>query len=341
MGKSMMPSDLGGGRRLSPGEVSAVDARLTERDRRILVLLEEHFTFTTSQVALLAGLSSLITAQHRLATLYQRRVLERARPFRAGGGSYEWQWMLGPAGAKIVAAGRGVTPMRPAKIAARWRKLFNGWRYTELAAQHAWFCALIASACGETGAGGKLVRWRSAWRVSKAWAATTDGYGVWRLPDGRELPFVLLLDDPPRVGAHELRERIGSIPDPALSFTHKAGFPEEAVTLIWCPTLGREQIIRRAMTKHLGSTTGMPVALACGEYAEMVEGGPHGRVWIPLGALWRGVAGRLTLAELADAVGAAPARTEATYTEAEGGGNDELILYDDPEPDDEYDERIA
>jgi len=287
----------GGPRRQSAAAGTA--AAVTARDRQVLALLAEHFTFTTSQVALLAGFSSVVTARHRLAALYRRRVLERARPFRAGGGSHEWHWMLGPAGARIVAADRGVTPMRPAKIAARWRKLFHGWRYAELAAQHAWFCGLIAAARGEHGAGGELAAWRSAWRVSRDWRATTDGYGRWLWPDGDTLRFVLLLDDPPRVGVRELRERITSLPDPAWPFTGRAGFGDGVVTLIWCHTLAREQLVRRAITTHLGGASGMPVGLACAAYADTSPAGRFGRVWIPLGALRREAAGRLTLAELA------------------------------------------
>jgi hypothetical protein len=84
------------------------------------------------------------------------------------------------------------------------------------------------------------------------------------------------------------------------------------VTLIWCATLRREQITRRAITTHLGATTQMPVALACDEYAHRVPGGPHGRVWIPLGALRRRETGRLTLADLADAT-AKPIVTESHH----------------------------
>ena len=115
------PRGVRGGR-FTAAAVSAVDARLTQRDRRILRLLDEHFTFTTSRLALLAGFSSLSTASHRLLVLHQHAVLERARPFRAGGGSFEWHWMLGPIGVRIVAAERGVAPMRPAKVTARWEK---------------------------------------------------------------------------------------------------------------------------------------------------------------------------------------------------------------------------
>lgn len=131
--------------RVSPGAARAVEVWLTDRDRRVLAVLEEHFTFTTSQLATLAGFTSVVTAGHRLATLAHRQVLTRARPFRPGGGSMQWHWLLGPIGSKVIAAQRGVTPIRPAKVALRWARLFHGWRSEELSAQHAWFCALIGS----------------------------------------------------------------------------------------------------------------------------------------------------------------------------------------------------
>jgi hypothetical protein len=90
-------------RRASTPAVASFRGRLTNRDLRVLALLEEHFTFTTSQLAVLAGFGSVITAQHRLAALHARGVLHRDRPFRPGGGSFEWHWMLGPIGAKVIA----------------------------------------------------------------------------------------------------------------------------------------------------------------------------------------------------------------------------------------------
>jgi Replication-relaxation len=318
-----------GPRRQASGQaVAAVRGRLTGRDLRVLALLEEHFTFTTSQLALLAGFGSVITAQHRLAVLHARGVLHRDRPFRPGGGSFEWHWMLGP---KVIAARRGVTPIKPAKVAARWRKLFHGWRWDELHAQHAWFCALSAATRHADGRDGELVAWRSPWHVSRDWKATTDGYGVWRYPDGRELAFVLLLDDPPRVGVTELRERLTSIPDAAIPFTRRTGYGEDTVTLVWCATLRREQLLRHAITKHLGGSTGMPVALACAAYAEPAPGGPHDRVWLPLGGILRREAGRLTLAEITDAAQTSVAVPAAAPEpiDWEEADDDELILYDD------------
>lgn len=319
-------------RRVTAAAVAAAGGRLTDRDRHILALLDEHFTFTTSQLALLAGFGSVITAQHRLAALHARGVLHRDRPFRPGGGSFEWHWMLGPIGARIVAAQRGVSPIKPAKVAARWRKLFHGWRWDELHAQHAWFCALSAAVRDEPGAGGELAVWRSPWRVSRTWKATTDGYGVWRYPDGRELAFVLLLDDPPRVGVTELRDRLTSLPDPAIPFTARHGYGEDTVTLVWCATLRREQIIRHAITQHLGGSTGMPLALACAEYTEPAPAGLHDRVWLPPGRLRR-ASGRLTLSEITDAVPAVAVSTVAEPEPAdywtEVADDDDVILYDE------------
>ncbi|HEX5401752.1 MAG TPA: replication-relaxation family protein [Pseudonocardiaceae bacterium] len=283
-------------------------------------MLEEHFTFTTSQLAVLAGFGSVITAQHRLASLHARGVLHRDRPFRPGGGSFEWHWMLGPIGAKVIAAPRGVTPIKPAKVAARWRKLFHGWRWDELHTQHAWFCTLIAAAQGEPDVSGELVAWRSPWHVSRDWKATTDGYGIWRYPDGSELAFVLLLDDPPRLGVPELRDRLTSLPDPAIGFTRRPGFGDGTVALVWCATLRREQVLRRAITKHLGGSTGMPVALACAQWADSAPDGLHDRVWLPLGGIRRREAGRLTLSEVAAA---------ALFGYWGEVDDDELILYDD------------
>lgn len=267
---------------------------MTERDRRIFALLVEHFTFTTSQLAVLAGFGSLWRARHRLALLHSRGVLHRERPFRAGGGSHEWHWMLGPIGAKIVAAETGTAAVRPARITARWAKLYHGWRYRELMLQHDWFCQLAATA--EAGAGGGLVEWVSPWRISRTHRATTDGYGRWRNGDGRELAFVLLLDDPPRVGTRELTDRLTSID--IARHDRDAGRLGAAVVLVWCHTLHREGLVRRRLQRHLGLSE-QPVALACGEYADTPHGGgPHGRVWIPLGGLTTGSAGRVTLREI-------------------------------------------
>lgn len=72
------------------------------------------------------------------------------------------------------------------------------------------------------------------------------------------------------------------------------------MTLVWCATLRREQVLRRAITQHLGGSTGMLVALACAQWADAAPDGLHDRVWLPLGGIRR-AASRLTLTEVADA----------------------------------------
>jgi hypothetical protein len=59
----------------------------------------------------------------------------------------QWHWLLGPIGSKVIAAQRGVSPIRPAKVAVRWERLFHGWRYEELTAQHAWCAELVIHGC--------------------------------------------------------------------------------------------------------------------------------------------------------------------------------------------------
>jgi hypothetical protein len=100
---------------------------------------------------------------------------------------------------------------------------------------------------------------------------------------------------------------------------------------VWCATLRREQILRHAITKHLGGSTGMPVALACADYAEPAPRGLHDRVWLPLGGIMRREAGRLTLAEITDAAHTSVAVPAAAseLIDWEEADDDELILYDD------------
>ncbi|WP_186382611.1 hypothetical protein, partial [Amycolatopsis rhizosphaerae] len=90
-------------------------------------------------------------------------------------------------------------------------------------------------------------------------------------------------------------------------------------------TLRREQILRHAITKHLGANTGLPVALACAEYTNPTPGGLHGQVWIPLGSISK--YGRSTLAEIVSVRSVAPSEQADYWREV--SGNDDMILADD------------
>jgi cell wall-associated NlpC family hydrolase len=80
--------------------------RLTQRDRTICRLLYEHRVLTTSQIADV-GFASLRKAQERMALLHRLEVADHFRP-RSWAGTGPYHHTLGPAGAAVIAAERGV-----------------------------------------------------------------------------------------------------------------------------------------------------------------------------------------------------------------------------------------
>src|ERR1700730_19328362 len=86
----------------SPQLAAALAARLTARDRWLLRMLHEHRVLTTTQITELAfGTTRAATA--RLLTLYTHQAIDRFRPL-ARTGSAPWHFVLGPAGAHVLAA---------------------------------------------------------------------------------------------------------------------------------------------------------------------------------------------------------------------------------------------
>src|SRR6266700_3488696 len=83
-------------------------SRLTDRDREILRLVHHHRCFTTHQ---LTGIffDSHDRAEHRLRQLAQERALDRFRPrLGLGEGTAPYHYVLGPAGAAVLAAEQGI-----------------------------------------------------------------------------------------------------------------------------------------------------------------------------------------------------------------------------------------
>jgi hypothetical protein len=84
----------------------AVVGRLTERDRTICRLLDDHRVLTTPQVADV-GFTGERRARMRLAELYALDIVDRFRP-QSWGSPAPFHWVLGPLGAALVAAETGV-----------------------------------------------------------------------------------------------------------------------------------------------------------------------------------------------------------------------------------------
>jgi hypothetical protein len=80
--------------------------RITPRDRWIIRMLHEHTVLTTTHLARL-GFATLRAAQLRLRTLHALGVVERWQPFQRYG-SAPMHHVLGPLGARILAAEEGI-----------------------------------------------------------------------------------------------------------------------------------------------------------------------------------------------------------------------------------------
>jgi hypothetical protein len=239
--------------------------RLTDRDRQLCRLLYEHRVLTTSQVADI-GFTGDRRARMRLRELYDMAVVDRFRP-RAEVGSAPSHWVLGPVGAALVAAERG---LETADL--DWRKgmlsdLAASQRLAHLVGTNGVFTALIRSARRRPGC--RLEDWWSEWLCAREWGEVVrpDGYGIWVEHDVR-LPFLLEYDN----GTEALERLAAKLPGYAELAT-AAGHPNWV--LFTFPSPRREREARRVL-----SHPRVPVAtaaLAPGEAADAA-------LWLPVGS---------------------------------------------------------
>jgi hypothetical protein len=240
-----------------------VFGRLTERDRFLCRVLWEHRVLTTEQICDLC-FTGLVTAQHRLVALYRLGVLDRFRPLRPTG-SESWRYTLGPMGAALVAAERGVEAPRPSVLRDRVVALAAGQRTSHTLGVNGFFCALHKAARERPGA--EVVAWWSERRCAAEWGELVrpDVYGIWG-EDGRRVEFFLEHD----TGSEPLSrvaQKLAGYRD--LAEADGAARP----VLFWLATPGREPALRRALT---GTT--LPVATAV-----VGAGSPAGAVWLVAG----------------------------------------------------------
>lgn len=165
--------------------------RLTQRDRTICRLLYEHRVLTTSQIADV-GFASLRKAQERMALLHRLEVTDHFRP-RSWAGTGPHHHTLGPAGAAVIAAERGVEARD-----LPWRRdaaavLAASQRLGHLVGTNGFFTALVRTSRRHPDS--ELAEWWSERRCAAAWGQVVrpDGYGVWVEGD-RRLPFLLEYD---------------------------------------------------------------------------------------------------------------------------------------------------
>ena len=240
-----------------------VFGRLTERDRFVCRILWEHRVLTTEQVVDLC-FNHLVTAQHRLVALYRLGVLDRFRPLRPTG-TESWRYTLGPMGAALVAAERGIEAPRPSVLRDRVVALAAGQRTSHTLGVNGFFCALHKAARERSGA--EVGSWWSERRCAAEWGELVrpDGYGIWE-EDERRVEFFLEHD----TGSEPLARVAGKL----------AGYRDLAEAddaarpvLFWLVQSGREPALRKAL-----GATALPVATAVAG-----TGNPADAIWLAVG----------------------------------------------------------
>ena len=255
----------------------AVVGRLTERDRLLCRLLDDHRVLTTAQVADV-GFTGGRRARMRLSELYALDILDRFRP-QAWGNPSQFHWVLGPLGAALIAAEAGIDVAD-----LSWRRglvhdLAASQRLAHLVGLNGFFTALLRSARTRPGCG--LDEWWSERRCAREWGEVVrpDGYGIWTEAD-TSLPFLLEYDN----GTERLERLAGKLPGYA-DLAAAAGHPNWV--LFSFPSPRRERDARRVLAQR-----GVPVATASREPGTA----PDAAIWLPV----RRHGARLRLAQLAN-----------------------------------------
>jgi Replication-relaxation len=215
-------------------------------------------------------------------------VLARFRPHsRHGEGSAPYHYVLGSAGAAVLAAQDGIEPRRLAYRTDKALEIAHSQRLRHTVGVNGFFATLAAYARHRRPGRAALVAWWSERRCNARWGQIVrpDGYGHWR-EGGREVDFFLEYDR----GTEPL-DRLAA----KLYAYHELADGSKIATpvLFWLPSSAREATVRQALAAHgrwhrvrfLVATASPTLALSPAEAA-----------WLPLGETWP----RRRLVELGD-----------------------------------------
>jgi hypothetical protein len=256
-------------RRLDP---LAVLGSLSARDRSIVSLLDEHGVLTTGQLARVF-FTRVDVAQRRLLRLTRLLVLDRFR-WRLPVGSEPWHYVLGPVGAVIAAARRGVDPPPPATVKKRAVLLASLPQLDHLVALNGWFCDLAAEA--RTTPGARLAVWWSERRCAERFGTIVrpDGAGTYVCGE-RRVEFFVEYD----AGT----ETLGRVAAKLLRYGELAAAGGPAVpVLVWCESATRERHLRDLVVRQrtAGLPPSAPVALGSTATAAALGVGLTGTCWL-------------------------------------------------------------
>lgn len=238
--------------------------RLTERDRRICRLLFDHRVLTTGQITDV-GFDSARKAQARLSVLHAHGVLDRFR-LRSWSGTSPYHFTLGPSGAAVVAAERGVTVAELGWHKQTAAALATNRQLAHLVGCNGVFTRLIRTA--RTRPDCQLAEWWSARRCAAVWGEIVrpDAYAVW-VEAGVRLPFCFEYDT-----ATETLARLAGKLDGYARLARAVGHPTWVLFAFLSP--GRQTTARRVL-RH----PAVPVATA----VVGPQSAPDGPVWQAIG----------------------------------------------------------
>lgn len=251
--------------RLTRQAIRALPSRLNPRDCWLLGMLHEHRVFTTTQITALA-FDTATAARHRMHTLHRLRVVDRFRPLTPIG-SAPWHYMLGEAGAVVLAAERGIDARelryRPDQVV----RLAGSIHLTHTLAVNDFFVSLSAAARRDPTA--QLTRWWPESRCAAAWGdiIRPDGYGTWR-HNHAQVDFFAEID----LGTETLDRLVRKV-DAYTELARTSG--------ILTPVLFQLNSQHREyrLHQHLG-TPAVPVATTT---TGIAASDPAGAVWLPAG----------------------------------------------------------
>lgn len=258
--------------RVTPEIVAELAYRLTDRDRNLLALVWEHRVLTTGQLTRLF-FPSPERARQRLNNLHSHHALLRFRPWTPVG-SKPWHWVLGPAGAHVLAVehGQSVTEFGYRQDTAT--AIAVSPRLVHQIGVNEFFVCLHAHARRQSGT---VEQWWSEHRCAAMWGdlARPDAFGRWtqHRADGTATTLDFFLEhDTGTETLARVTAKLGRYADLA------EATGTTTPVLFWLPSARREANLRRLL-----DTPEIPVATAVHTPAHSLDG-PAGAVWQPAGA---------------------------------------------------------
>lgn len=255
--------------------------RATPRDRWLLRMLAEHQVLTAPQICALT-FTNVRVANKRLVALTELALLDRFRLPRAAYGNTPWHYILGPGGAQLIAAERGITLKQLGYQRARQLALAARPDLPHTTGCHDTLTHLAAR--GRIPGAGRLTVWWSARSAATAWGdlIRPDAYGLWQEANtagaAGQCAFFYEYD----TGTESLTQLLGKLPGYRRFRDQQDGsYP----ILLHLPTAAREQRVQQELA---ADPPGVPVATTCPPATELALGaGIDSAVWLPAAAAHR------------------------------------------------------